>query len=252
MQIETAISQSVKAKFCSWDGHGTILDALKLSGDIECYLTGGVVRDTVLGNTSANKDFDLIIGGKNFPKFVQYLSQKGNITRSAFGGIRWHPTVGTAYADLLQVSTFYAGITTCYNVIDVLLNFDFSGNAIAVDLKSDRVLNPAYGIQDLKAGIMKAIRYDFPDIEISPKSKLTYLGANIIRCRYYAEKLKLVIDPITLQWIESYQRFDEMVEDYEVLLGAYSGRCRPRFRCDAAWHSGAMPTCNPLASRSLF
>ena len=38
----------------------------------------------------------------------------------------------------------------------------------------------------------------------------------------------------------------------DVVLTAYSGRCRPRFRCDADRHSGTMPTGTPLARRPAF
>ena len=88
-------------------------------------------------------------------------------------------------------------------MVDVLNQFDFTANAIAMDLSNQEFLDPHDGIADIRNRIMRAVRFDFPDTPILPGSEITWRATRWFRIIHYANTLDLTIEPTTLKWLQS-------------------------------------------------
>jgi hypothetical protein len=177
----------------------------KLPG-LEVYLAGGALRNLILGRQP--KDFDFFLAGKAVDEALASLAALGHLDRGPFGSPRWFPAEGApAYADLIPVETFSNGLWHCADITDVLNQFDFTLNALAVDLRTGRWFNPQNALRDLSLGVMRAVRFDYPDEPIAPGRTLTRPAVLWCRLLHYAALLKLTIEPVTLEWLCRERRF---------------------------------------------
>lgn len=192
----------------SWAGSSGLTAAMRSSPDMPVHIAGGAVRNALRGSSQA-KDFDIFVTGRNFEQFVNCLSRYGTLTYGPFGSPRWHPSVSATYADIISVNRFENGVGRCLNIDDALRQFDFTANAVAVDLRTFTVHDPVGGLQDLKNSIMRCVRFDYPDEPIFPGELLTRNEVVWIRLVHYANLLGLTPEPITDRWIERHASYED-------------------------------------------
>lgn len=128
---------------------------------IESYLTGGFVRDTLMGRDS--DDIDIVVQGgamelaRSFARdlggtFVP-LDQEDDIARVVLSADRWGGQKGRLHLDL---ATMHGSIAE-----DLALR-DFTIDAIAIDMREIAgprapLIDPYGGQRDLKAGVVRTI-----------------------------------------------------------------------------------------------
>jgi tRNA nucleotidyltransferase/poly(A) polymerase len=181
-------------------------DILELIGDYgesHAFIAGGLVRNAFLSEDFKPKDADLFISEAIFDPLFKLLSQTGKIVVNPFGSLRWHPDPSVSfYYDVIVIEKFYNGLWPCENITDVLNQFDFTANAIAFDLKTGQFYNPSNGLLHLERKELRAVRLDFPEINLSDDIALSRNAILWFRIQHYAKKLGFTIEPITRKWLE--------------------------------------------------
>lgn len=187
----------------SWKGFETIKHAMNVYPGIDWYISGGVVRNAASGINGFLADFDFFVKGEQIQAMLQELMNYGTLKCGQFGSPRWWPMVDEmAYADIIPVHKFFNGLEKCHDIVDVLNQFDFTANAIAIDLRRMLVINPRDGMHDAQEHMIRAVRFDYPDEPIHPGSSLSRNLVLWCRLLHYASKLNFCIDPGTLSWLK--------------------------------------------------
>lgn len=167
------------------------------------YLAGGAIRNVLVDPDLPTKDLDIFISPCAFDILRDHLQRNGNLARNQFQTYRWHAHVDRGfYYDIIVIPEFYNGLWKCRNIIDALNQFDITANALAFDLLNGAFYNPQNGLLDIEQKILRAVRFDYPEI---PVSKKIFLSRNTVlwfRYRHYATKLNFSIDPITAFWLQ--------------------------------------------------
>jgi hypothetical protein len=194
------LSDRALRAFAAWSGYPLFADLMKRVPDLDLYLAGGAVRNLALGQEKV-RDFDLFLGGPGLAEAVDRITRIGVVTRGVYGNIHWKPDANEPVrADLILIPTFKQ-IRPATDMVDALNQFDFTGNAIAVDLRSGDVLDPQKGVRDMERRIMRAVRFDQPERAITPNHVLTYSVCTWFRILHYAAALELEIEPVTMSWL---------------------------------------------------
>lgn len=216
MSLQIKIEQ-LFTEIVNWPGYSSIHHLVD-SADVDIYLAGGAIRNLILGNKNI-KDFDFFISGNNEQSVLSYLSQHGEVIYGPFGSPRWFPH-GKAeiYCDLIWINEFYNGLWPCEDIVDVLNQFDFTANAVAVDLKNAKVFNPVNGLRDIENRTIRSVRFDYPNEPISKNTSLTRLEILWIRLLHYSIKYNMHMEPITKQWVEDNQIFRKKIPEFEKLF----------------------------------
>ncbi|MGC3971060.1 MAG: hypothetical protein QM775_28100 [Pirellulales bacterium] len=187
---------------CAWSGCATLQSAMDAYPDLQVYLAGGVVRNAFLSCAIASKDFDLFFGGPSVEGALELWKLSGSMDFGPFGSARWYPArKEKAYCDLIRIDRFVNGLWPCEDMVDVLNQFDFTGNAVALDLRSGQFLDPQNGRRDLARRILRAVRFDYPDEAIVIGHPLTRNEVLWFRLIHYATMLELKIEHVTLHWL---------------------------------------------------
>ena len=106
----------------------------------------------------------MFLGGDSTDEILDVLESQGEMVTGPFGSPRWYPTHGTRSSwDLIPIATFWNGLWPCEDIVDVLNQFDFTGNAIAIDVRTGSVYDPQNGRRDMERRTMRAVRFDYPD-----------------------------------------------------------------------------------------
>jgi len=149
-----------------------------LCGEIpeaEIYLTGGAVRDTILGKKP--KDYDFIIARVEADRLREFLAQHGrvkDVESRRFGIFEFHPEKipqGMEITEPIEIalprSENYIGGGTRRDVKTIsdpnlpidkdLERRDFTINAMALNLKTSELIDPHDGVGDLEKGILQAV-----------------------------------------------------------------------------------------------
>jgi hypothetical protein len=210
------LGRAVLQKCESWEGFDTLRRVLLAYPDIECYVAGGIVRDLISGHNAPAKDFDFFLCGKRMAAVLADLAIDGRMDHGPFGSPRWLPGPGSApYADLMPIEQFRNGLWGCEDIVDALNQFDFTANAVAVDLRRLEVFNPQNGVRDARGRVMRAVRFDYPDEPIAPGSALSRWLVLWCRLLHYAAALGYWIEPVTLAWLRANARFCSRAGDFE-------------------------------------
>jgi poly(A) polymerase len=149
--------------------HQFLLDFENDFSDGEVYLVGGAVRDFLLGSNT--KDADFLIRNVPASKLHHFLSQHGraNFVGKNFGVYKFIPAGDIDEIDIAlprtERSFSYKGgyrdfeIETNPNlpIEEDLKRRDFTVNAIALDMKRFCLIDPFNGLQDLEAGVLRAV-----------------------------------------------------------------------------------------------
>jgi hypothetical protein len=173
--------------------------ALERRPRLTCFAAGGIVRDMLLDDPP--RDVDLFIDGDEVAAFLDALDRQGELRRGPFGSPRFRPRPGAGYVDIIPIRTFHNGLWPCTDMKDVLNQFDFTCNAVAVDLHADVILDPQNGIRDARARVLRAVRFDYPDEPIAAGGPLSRPGVVWFRLLHYAASKRLDIEPVTLRWL---------------------------------------------------
>ncbi len=213
------IFQKILTILTSWTGYSHIVEAMDQFPNMNIYLAGGAVRNVILCRKEKPKDFDFFIRGESYLLAVEKITKHGRILRGPFGSPRWFPESSAAqYCDLVSIARVDHGLGPCRDITDVLRQFDFTGNAIAVDLRTGEIFDPVNGVLDLNSRIMRGVRFDFPSEPIAPGQTLTRPAAQWFRILHYSAKLNLNIEPLTCRWLLENQHY---FREYEAFVASY-------------------------------
>jgi hypothetical protein len=208
------LSDRALQAFAAWSGYPVFADLMQRVPSLDVYLAGGAVRNLALGQKKV-RDFDLFLGGPGLDEAVDRLGRVGCVTRGVYVNVHWKPDAAEPVrADLILIPTFKP-IRPATGMVDALGQFDFTGNAIAVDLRRGVVLDPQGGVGDMRRRIMRAVRFDFPDTPITPTHVLRHSVCFWFRILHYAAALGLGIEPVTMGWLLAHR-------DYRVYRPAFT------------------------------
>jgi hypothetical protein len=178
--------------------------------ELDIYIAGGCVRDQLLGEKPNPKDIDIFVGGSGVEKALNDLASIGCLDYGPFGSPRWHPhPIGPFYYDVIPIDRFFNGLWRCEHITDVLNQFDFTANAVALDLRTGEFFDPQNGKRDILRKTMRAVRFDYPDEPITPQISLTRPEVVWFRILHYAAELDLTIEPVTLDWLRVNHRYEK-------------------------------------------
>jgi tRNA nucleotidyltransferase/poly(A) polymerase len=208
------VANRVLGAFRRWRGQPGITQVLEDFPRLEVFVAGGVVRNLVLDPEAKVKDFDLFFSGDEMSRAFERLAQIGRITRGVYGNIHWYPAPDEPVrGDLIPVTNF-DWVGRSETMRDALRQFDFTGNAIAVELRTGAVLDPVGGVRDLQHRLMRAIRYDWIDDPIVPGHALRRPVCIWYRILHYAAALGLEIEPQTMSWLLEHRAYSAYREAF--------------------------------------
>lgn len=218
----------ILAAMQDWSGFRTLDAAMRAYPRTEVFIAGGVMRDYFKTGRCVPKDFDLFLGGQEVDEFLSRLADDGAMSVGPFGSPRWRPSgLGGCHADLVPIDRFNNGLWQCRDVLDALNQFDFTANAIALDMRLPRLFDPQNGVLDARSRTMRAVRFDYPDEPISPGSALSRLGVLWIRLVHYASTLGFDIEPITYKWLCDHAQLGMQVRAFSEIFFPVDLRLRP-------------------------
>ncbi len=167
--------------------------------DCELYLVGGCVRDALL-HGPPTRDLDFATSAT--PKLSEQALRQagGNVFKvgEKFG------TIGAVFGEInVEVTTYRAEsyqpgsrkptVSFRTNLIEDLARRDFTINAIALDPRTNRIVDPFNGQEDLTNGILKAVG--------SPTERFKEDPLRLLRAVRLACRLGFQIEPRTSQAI---------------------------------------------------
>jgi len=179
----------------------------RLTADLplaKIYLVGGAVRDLLLQGET--KDYDLVIGGVEIKKLERWLTEHGqvNLVGKTFGVFKWQPAgwAGEAIDIALPRTEHVLGGSGQYRdfavqsnpnlpITDDLLRRDFTINALALDLTSNIIIDPANGQADLVSKKIRTVG--------KPELRFNEDLSRIFRAIRQACQLGFHIEPQTLK-----------------------------------------------------
>lgn len=183
----------------------TVLDPLK-DCDIPAamYICGGYIRDYLIGGETG-KDIDIFIDctQEELNELTQYLSSYGRIGYGPYGSPRYYPSSApdNYYIDIVPFYNFIVSEKRVTNINDLLHNFDFTANAVAIDIRTKSLYDPEHGSKDINDRILKAIRTDFPEKKVSETVDLSTNTVFWFRLLHFQNKLGFSFDSNTEKWI---------------------------------------------------
>ena len=191
----------------AWSGFASLESIMHDLPEMKVYLAGGALRDLILGQKEC-KDFDFFLSVNCFDSAIDRLMHYGRIENGPFGSPRWFPS-GTEekYCDLIAIERFYNGLWRCEDIIDVLNQFDFTANSVALSLHTGEFFDPVNGVRDIHRRVLRAVRFDYPDEPFMPGQGLSRLQVLWLRLVHYSVKLHLTIDPVTLRWLREHDDY---------------------------------------------
>ncbi len=138
----------------------------------EIYLVGGAVRDAAQG-IDKQKDFDFVVRNVPPEKLEKFLSERGEVVLVGrnFGVYKFMPE-GFKLEEAIDVALprtehslgagggyrdFKVQSDPAMAVEEDLARRDFTVNAMALDLKTGKLVDPFRGLEDLEAKILRAV-----------------------------------------------------------------------------------------------
>ena len=210
MEAADAVAGSVRERLASWPGHRVVEALLDRHPGVECFVAGGIVRDVLLGREPSFGDVDLFLDGDGVDALLADLGAHGALRTGPFGSPRWLPEGAQGYADIIPIRRFDNGLWPCEDMTDALNQFDFTCNAVAVDLRSRELLDPQNGRRDAARRVMRAVRFDFPPEPIARGAELLRPAVLWFRLLHYAAAKGLAIEPLTLAWLRAQRGYLEL------------------------------------------
>lgn len=171
----------------------------KLAKNAEVYVVGGIVRDAFLGKES--KDVDLIVDGLSIDGILKILKPHGraSLEGESFSVVKFRPQgwEGEDYDIAIprvdkKTGSGHKGfevVTDGVTIEDDLLRRDFTINSMAVNVMSEELLDPFYGLGDIKKKVLRATD---PNAFVEDPLR-------IIRGIQFASRFGFDIEPETLE-----------------------------------------------------
>ncbi len=157
----------------------------------QCHLVGGAVRDILLGRPHADYD----IATDAVPEQVVPLFRRVIPTGIKHGTVTVHFKGTTFEVTTFRTEAAYGdgrrpdAVTFSPSITDDLARRDFTINAIAYDLLSDKVADPHEGRRDLRSRIIRAIG--------DPAERFREDGLRPLRACRFAAQLGFTVDEAT-------------------------------------------------------
>ncbi|OGL66941.1 hypothetical protein A2856_00350 [Candidatus Uhrbacteria bacterium RIFCSPHIGHO2_01_FULL_63_20] len=183
----------------------------------EAFLVGGAVRDAVMGRSV--KDVDVVVRGRAREEVERWLGERGTLelVGKSFGVYKFlprgfttdvHPFVDVALPRREHAS---AGSLGGYRDFDLqvdpqlpidedLKRRDFAVNAMAFDIRRERLVDPAHGMDDLHARTIRAVG--------TPEERFGEDLSRMLRAIRFACQLDFEIEEAT--WTALKARADEL------------------------------------------
>lgn len=168
----------------------------------DAFVCGGAVRNLCMGKDEV-KDLDVFIDNRRvrFDEIVERLKKVGRVEYGQYGAPRLYIDEKEPYIDIVPFTNFDGYGWPIDGVDDLLMNFDFTANAIGVNITTDAFHNPVGGIEDIKNKILRAVRLDFPEMPVSEKISLSAVTVFWFRLLHYQNKLGFAFDKATERWV---------------------------------------------------
>ena len=168
----------------------------------KAYVCGGAIRNVMMGKTDV-KDLDLFLNlpKEGFREVVELLKKIGRVEYGQYGAPRLYVYDDEPYIDVVPFTNFSGYGYPIDTIEGLLMNFDFTANAIGVNISTGEVFNPVNGIEDIEKKILRAVRTDFPEMPVSDKIPLSAVSVFWFRLLHYQVKLGYTFDEATEQWI---------------------------------------------------
>lgn len=168
----------------------------------KAYVCGGAVRNALMGKTDV-KDLDLFINlpKERFDAVVEQLKKIGRVEYGQYGAPRLYIDSKDSYIDIVPFTNFDGYGCPIHGVNDLLMNFDFTANAMGVNIMTGDFYDPVNGIKDIENKVLRAVRLDFPEMPVSDKIPLSAVSVFWFRLLHYQRKLGFEFDEKTEQWI---------------------------------------------------
>lgn len=179
---------------------------------LDFYIAGGSIRDLIISKNNKVHDIDLFINGSKLliEEFLAQLHPLGKLTNGPFNSPRLH-LKDTVYWDIVPFYKFVVCDHEIKDINDLLMNFDFTANAIGLDLKTGNLINPLNGIEDIEFKILRATHFNFPEKNVTDNIKLSTLSVFWFRLVHYQCYLDFKFDSKTLDWIiQNKQRINDI------------------------------------------
>ncbi len=207
-------TDAILRSYEDWACFDAFDQAIGSLADIEVHIAGGAVRSAFVEGSGQSKDFDFFIRGSDTGKFLQVLGEVGEIEFGPFGSPRWRANSSEIYADIIPIESFNNGLWQCFDITDALNQFDFTANAIALNVDTHEICDPQNGIRDARSRIMRSVRFDYPEEPISERSTLTRLGVLWFRILHYSSTLSMIMEPITLDWVSKNKAYAQQIDSF--------------------------------------
>lgn len=186
---------------------------------LRVFLAGGALRDMLLSGKREAKDLDIFLTGPDIDAALGKLANEGAMQYGPFGSPRWFPSKGSDfYCDVIPAPRFFNGLWQCEDIVDVLNQFDFTVNAVALDLRTGLFHDPQNGRRDIAKKEMRAVRFDYPEEPITPDAGLTRPAVVWFRILHYATTLGLKVEAVTLNWLREHQHYEAQADHFESLF----------------------------------
>lgn len=167
------------------------------------YVCGGCLRNILL-NGDIGKDIDIFVDCNQveLETFIKYLQNYGRVDYGQYGSPRFYPSSEkTTYVDIVPFYNFTVAPEPIRNIHDLLCNFDFTANAIGINVKTGEVYDPVDGMLDIEHKLIRAVRLDFPEQPVSEAISLSAVSVFWFRLLHYQHKLNFSFTPETERWI---------------------------------------------------
>jgi hypothetical protein len=203
----------------AWSGLTPLEGLIEDLPNMKIYLAGGVLRNIILGKSYKYKDFDFFVDVAHIDLAVTHLKLYGSIERSPFESPRWYPNgAANVYCDLIAIERFYNGLWRCEDIVDALNQFDFTANAVALNLRSGEFYDPVNGLRDIHRRVLRAVRFDYPDEPFMPGQRLTRLQVLWLRFVHYTAEYNLSIEPVTLRWLQEHEHYADGADEFSQIF----------------------------------
>ena len=166
------------------------------------FVCGGTIRNLCMGRNEM-KDLDVFIDDRKvqFDEVVDRLKKVGRVEYGQYGAPRLYIDGKEPHIDIVPFTNFDEYGRPIHGVDDLLKNFDFTANAIGVNILTGEFHNPVGGEEDIWKRILRAVRLDFPEMPVSDKIVLSAVSVFWFRLLHYQVKLGFTFDEATEQWI---------------------------------------------------
>lgn len=191
------IDQAVNRALAKNKITGLAKDFSKQFPKAEIFLVGGLIRDILMGR-SKNGDLDFVVRNITADELKKFLSSYGKVdlVGKNFGVFKFKPRGGD-FIDFALPRTEHSLGTGAYRDFKIqsdpnlplkkdLGRRDFTINALAWDLKSKKLIDYFNGINDIRAGIIRAVG--------QPKQRFLEDYSRMLRALRFAAELNFSIE----------------------------------------------------------